>query len=68
MKGDAHTNNCECRANLLKQWLSKFMGLNKFNLELYVKTFQFLHNSRHLNVCERFMRVLSVVYGNNIPN
>lgn len=60
-RGDVHVNNCECRTNLFKMWLAKFMGVNKFNLHIYAKTFQFLHNNRHLDGCEKFMRILSVL-------
>jgi transposase-like protein len=60
-KDDVHVNNCECRNNLFKLWLSKFMGVNKFNLKLYAKTFQFLHNNRHLDSYGKFMRILSVL-------
>lgn len=56
-----HVNNCECRTNLFKLWLSKFMGVNKLNLKLYAKTFQFLHNNRHLDSYEKFMRILSIM-------
>lgn len=42
--------------------LAKFMGVNKFNLQLYAKTFQFLHNnSRHLDSYGKFMKILSVL-------
>jgi hypothetical protein len=37
------------------------MGVNKFNLQLYAKTFQFLHNSRHLDSCGKFIKILSVL-------
>ncbi len=60
-RGDIHTNNCECRTNLFKLWLGKFMGVNKYNLHLYAKTFQFLHNNRHLDDWAKFMRILSVI-------
>ncbi len=59
--GCVHTNNCECRTNLFKLWLAKFMGVNKFNLQLYAKTFQFLHNHTHLDNYEKFMKVLSIL-------
>jgi len=58
---DVHVNNCECRTNLFKLWLSKFMGVNKFNLPVYAKTFQFLHNNRHLDSYEKFMTILSIL-------
>jgi transposase-like protein len=60
-RDDVHVNNCECRTNLFKLWLSKFMGVNKFNLHLYAKTFQFLHNHRHLDIYQKFMEILSVL-------
>jgi transposase-like protein len=60
-RGDVHTNNCECRTNLFKLWLSKFMGVNKFNMHLYAKTFQFVHNNRDLDSHSKFMKVLSVL-------
>lgn len=60
-RGEVHTNNCECRTNLFRIWLAKFMGVNKYNLHLYVKTFQFLHNIRELDDHAKFMRILSVI-------
>jgi transposase-like protein len=60
-RGDVHTNNCECRTNLFKYWLGKFRGVNKYNLHLYAKTFQFLHNTRHLDDYAKFMKILSVI-------
>ena len=60
-RGDIHTNNCECRTNLFKQWLAKFMGVNKYNLHLYARTFQFLHNIRHLDDCAKFIKILSII-------
>lgn len=60
-RGDVHVNNCECRTNLFKLWLSKFMGVNKFNLSIYAKTFQFLHNNRHLDSYQKFMSILSIL-------
>jgi transposase-like protein len=54
-RGDVHTNNCECRTNLFKLWLGKFMGVNKYNLHLYAKTFQYLHNIRELDDYAKFM-------------
>ncbi|MEM2761176.1 MAG: IS1595 family transposase [Nitrososphaerales archaeon] len=60
-RGEVHVNNCECRTNLFKLWISKFMGVNKYNPHLYAKTFQFLHNDRHLDGYEKFMRILSVL-------
>ena len=50
-----YISTTECRANLLKTWFPKFMGVNKFNLQIYAKTFQFLHNNRHMNINEKFM-------------
>ena len=61
-RGDVHTNNCECRTALLRLWMAKHRGVNKFNLELYLKTFQFIHNMRHLDDYSKFLKVLSVVY------
>jgi transposase-like protein len=60
-RDDVHVNNYERRTNLFKLWLSKFMGVNKFNLPIYAKTFQFLHNNRHLDIYEKFMTILSVL-------
>ena len=61
-RDDIHTNNCECRTALLRLWLSKHMGINKYNLNLYVKTFQFLHNHRNLDDYSKFIKIISVVY------
>ncbi len=60
-RDDIHVNNCECITNLFKLWLSKFMGINKFNLQLYARTFEFLHNHRDLDGYEKFMKVLSIL-------
>jgi transposase-like protein len=59
-RGDVHINNCECRTNLYKLWMRKFMGVNKKNLETYSKTFQLIMQSRIDKIPreERFMRVL----------
>jgi transposase-like protein len=38
--GTIHVNNCECRSNLYQLWIRKFMGVNKYNLQTYSKTFQ----------------------------
>ena len=59
-RGVVHVNNCECRSNLYKIWIRKFMGVNKHNLQSYTKTFQFIHNIRSDtdNRKERFMKVL----------
>lgn len=59
-RGDIHVNNCECRTNLFKIWIAKFMGVNKYNLEAYSKAFQFIHNNRSNtdNRKERFMKIL----------
>lgn len=45
-RGDVHVNNCECRSNLYQLWMAKFMGINKHNLQVYTKTFEFIHNIR----------------------
>ncbi len=58
---DIYVNNCKHRANLLKLWLSKFMGINKYNLPVYAKAFQFLHNDRRLDSYEKFMKILSIL-------
>lgn len=57
-RGDVHVNNCECRSNLCQLWLKKFMGVNKHNLQAYVKSFQFVHNGRNKTREERFRDVL----------
>jgi transposase-like protein len=56
--GIVHVNNCECRSNLYRLWMRKFMGVNKHNLETYSKTFQFIHNNRTKTREERFVEIL----------
>jgi transposase-like protein len=56
--GEVHVNNCECGSNLYQIWMRKFMGVNKHNLQMYSKTFQFIHNSRIKTREERFMEIL----------
>ena len=61
-RGDVHVNNCECRSNLYQLWMAKFMGINKHNLQVYTKTFEFIHNirrkaNRRKKMFERILRV-----------
>ncbi len=56
--GIVHVNNCECRSNLYQLWIRKFMGVNKYNLQVYSKTFQFIHNNRAKTREERFIEIL----------
>ena len=56
--GTIHVNNCECRSNLYQLWIRKFMGVNKYNLQVYSKTFQFIHNNRTKTREQRFMEIL----------
>jgi transposase-like protein len=56
--GLVHVNNCECRSNLYQLWIRKFMGVNKYNLQTYSKTFEFIHNNRTKTRKERFMKIL----------
>jgi transposase-like protein len=56
--GTIHVNNCECRSNLYQIWIRKFMGVNKYNLQTYSKTFQFIHNNRTKTRKERFIEIL----------
>jgi len=57
--GIIHVNNCECRSNLYQLWIRKFMGVNKYNLQVYSKVFQFIHNNRRTKTREqRFMEIL----------
>lgn len=60
---EIHTNNCECRAGLVKWWLKKHRGVNKGYLILYVKSFQFVHNHRHYDMYERFVVTLATILG-----
>jgi transposase-like protein len=34
------------------------MGVNKYNLQTYSKTFEFIHNNRTKTKKERFMKIL----------
>ena len=61
-RGDVHVNNCECRSNLYQLSMAKFMGINKHNLQVYTKTFEFIHNirrkaNRRKKMFERILRV-----------
>ena len=56
--GIVHVNNCECRSNLYQIWIRKFMGVNKYNLQTYSKTFEFIHNNRTKTRKERFIEIL----------
>ena len=61
-RDDVHTNNCECRTALLRLWMAKHRGVNKFNLESHVKTFAFLHNMRKQDDYSKFTKIISVLY------
>ncbi|MDR4511012.1 MAG: hypothetical protein MRJ93_04830 [Nitrososphaeraceae archaeon] len=57
--GIAHVNNCECGSNLYQIWTRKFMGVNKYNLQVHSKTIQFIHKNRRIKTREeRFMEIL----------
>ena len=58
---EIHSNNCECRAGLLRWWMSKHRGVSKWHLESYVKAFQFVHNHRHHSIEGRFMVTLAAL-------
>jgi hypothetical protein len=40
------TNNCGCRINLFNLWVRNFMGVKKYNLKAYSKTFEYALASR----------------------
>jgi hypothetical protein len=59
--GTIHVNNCECISNLYQLWIRKLIGVNKYNLETYPKTFQqFIDNNKRATKTreERFMEIL----------
>ena len=58
--GIVHVNNCECRSNLYQLWIRKFMGVNKYNLQTYSKTFQFIHNNKRTKTRE------ATIHGNSL--
>ena len=58
---EVHSNNCECRAGLLRWGSSKHRGVSKWHLESYVKAFQFVHNHRHHSIEGRFMVTLAAL-------
>ena len=39
--GEVYVNNCENRAGLLKRFLRHRNGINKNNLETYIKLYQY---------------------------
>jgi transposase-like protein len=53
--GNVHVKKHECRSNLYQIWIRKFMGINKYNLQLYSNVFQFIHNNRTKEREQRFM-------------
>jgi len=56
--GSIHVNNCESRSNLYQIWIRKFMVVNKYNLQVYSKAFQFIHNNRTKTRKKRFIEIL----------
>lgn len=58
---EIHTNNCECRAGLLRWWMRKHRGVSKWHLVSYVKSFQFVHNNRHHSMDGRFLVTLEAL-------
>ena len=59
-----HTNNCECRVNLVKWWSKKHRGISKWHLVQYVKTFQFIHNHRHYPPEEKLLVTMEALLAN----
>jgi hypothetical protein len=37
------------------------MGVNKYNLNTYAKTYQFIYNNRRLDIFSKFIKILSSV-------
>ena len=56
-----HTNNCECRIGLLKLWLRKHRGVNKWLLIHYTKSFQFSHNHRHFDISGKLVVTMAAL-------
>ena len=56
--GYIHVNNCKCEATCIRLWIRKFIGVNKYNLQIYSKTFEFIHNNRTKTREQRFMEIL----------
>lgn len=53
-------NNYECRSHLYHIGIRKFMDVNKHNLRIYSKVFQFNHNKRTKTWEQRFMDILCI--------
>jgi len=52
-RGDAHINNCENRASILRTWLSVHRGISKDNLNTYLSLFQLQRNTNKQPTIEK---------------
>jgi len=60
-RGEVHCNTAEAIFSLLRQFIRNYRGVSKVYLPLYVATFEFTHNHRHLSRWQQNMAFLSTV-------
>jgi transposase-like protein len=66
-RGDVHVNNCECASNLYQMWMSKFMGVNKKNLQAYSRARDKPKSSWDVKGRKIHASTLLLMSGRNIP-
>jgi len=60
-RGEVHCNTAEGIFSLLRQFIRNYRGVSKIYLPLYVATFEFTHNHRHLTGWQQNMAFFSTV-------
>jgi transposase-like protein len=60
VRGEAHINNCENRASILRPWLSVHRGASKDNLDTYLSLFQLQRNTNKQPTIEKIKTIVKI--------
>jgi transposase-like protein len=60
VRGEAHINNCEKRASILRPWLSVHRGVSKENLDTYLSLFQLQRNTNKQPTIEKIKTIVKI--------
>jgi len=61
-RGDAHINNCENRASILRLWLSVHRGICKDNPTPYLTAFKASRRFRKINPLQAIEETIKTIY------
>jgi transposase-like protein len=60
VRGEAHINNCENRASILRPWLSVHRGVSKDNLDTYLSLLQLQRNTNKQPTIEKIKTIVKI--------